>query len=260
MGRALARGWLAAEAIEAEIVVVDPNPEARSAAEASGLAALSAAEMVEDDVDVAVLAVKPADVDAVLAKLSKAHLVISIAAGKTIGEMESVVGNDVPIVRAMPNTPAAIGHGVTGLCANSRVSAAEQETAGRLMRAVGTVEWLDDESQMDAVTAVSGSGPAYVFLLIEALTQAGVDQGLESPVARRLAAATVAGAGAYAAESELEAALLRQQVTSPNGTTAAALAVLLEGDGLKSLVRRAVEAAAKRSRELGSAAARKAGT
>jgi pyrroline-5-carboxylate reductase len=150
----------------------------------------------------------------------------------------------------MPNTPAAIGQGITGLFAGDRVGPVDRSTAAALMGAVGAVEWLDDEADMDAVTAVSGSGPAYVFLLIEALTAAAVSAGLEAGLAARLATATVSGAGAYARESESDAATLRRQVTSPKGTTEAALKVLLERDAFQNLLRDAVAAAAKRSREL----------
>ena len=155
------------------------------------------------------------------------------------------------VLRAMPNTPAAIGQGMAALVANQAVSAEQRTLCERLMSAVGEVCWLDDESLMDAVTAVSGSGPAYVFLLIETLSKAAEAEGLSADLAKRLAMATVAGAGAYAAQSSTEPDRLREQVTSPGGTTQAALEVLMADDGLEGLMAKAVRAAAARSRELG---------
>ena len=250
MGRALAKGWIAAGMDARSITAVDPDASAREAARALGLTPVAQPQEVPTPVDVAVLAVKPAELEAVLRALPKALLYLSIAAGRSTGEIGAVVGPDRAIVRAMPNTPAAIGQGMTGLFAGARVGPADRATAAALMQAVGAVEWLDDESDMDAVTAVSGSGPAYVFLLIEALTDAGVAVGLDPGLAARLATATVSGAGAYARQSSSDAAALRRQVTSPKGTTEAALAVLLERDAFRNLLRDAVAAAAARSREL----------
>ena len=156
----------------------------------------------------------------------------------------------MPIVRAMPNTPAAIGRGMTVACANDAVGRARRALCGHLLEAVGAVAWIDDESLMDAVTAVSGSGPAYVFLLAECLAEAAEAAGLPAPLARRLAEETVAGAGALMAESADAAAALRRNVTSPGGTTEAALSVLMAADGLAPLMTRAVRAAANRSRTL----------
>jgi pyrroline-5-carboxylate reductase len=256
MGRALAKGWLDAGAVAGRITVVDPDPGARERAGELGIEPAAAAAGIAGAIDVAVLAVKPGELEAVLAALPRAALYLSIAAGRTIADIARLVGEDAAIVRAMPNTPAAVGFGVTGLCASAGVGAAGREIATRLMAAVGAVEWLDDEADMDALTAVSGSGPAYVFLLIECLTAAAIEVGLDPALAGRLATATVRGAGAYAAEAGLDAATLRRQVTSPAGTTAAALAVLMEDDALGRLVRRAVREAARRSRELGAAGSR----
>ena len=169
MGRALARGWIAARVDPHTITAVDPEAAARDAAAALGLEAVAVAQEVVAPIDVAVLAVKPADLAAVLRALPPALLYLSIAAGRSTAEIEAIVGKDRAVVRAMPNTPAAIGQGIAGLCAGRRVGAADRATATELMSAVGAVEWLDDEADMDALTAVSGSGPAYVFLLIEAL-------------------------------------------------------------------------------------------
>ncbi|MGD8339335.1 MAG: pyrroline-5-carboxylate reductase [Gammaproteobacteria bacterium] len=253
MGRALVAGWLGSSTLDAAITVYDPDAEARDRARALGLDALAPGAAWSGSADVAVLAVKPAAIEAALSELPPARLYLSIAAGRKIPEIERLVGSEAAVVRAMPNTPAAIGFGVTGLCANDKASSEDKKIASELMSAVGVVEWVAEESDMDAVTAVSGSGPAYVFLLIECLTAAAVESGLAPETAERLATATVRGAGAYAAASGLDAASLRRQVTSPNGTTAAALEVLLEGGALEELIRRAVRAAAKRSRELGAA-------
>jgi pyrroline-5-carboxylate reductase len=250
MGRALARGWIAAGLDARSIRVVDPDPAAREQARALGLDAVARPEDIRSPVDVAVVAVKPAELDAVLKALPAALLYLSIAAGRSTGEIAAVVGEDRAIVRAMPNTPAAIGQGVTGLFAGSRVGPADRATAAALMQAVGAVEWLDDEADLDALTAVSGSGPAYVFLLIEALTDAGIAAGLEAGLAARLATATVSGAGAYARQSTADASTLRRQVTSPKGTTEAALSVLMGRDAFRNLLRDAVAAATARSREL----------
>ena len=252
MGRALAKGWLEAASIGGKITVIDPDASARTRADELGLNTVASAADIKDSIDIVVLAVKPAEIDALLRELPQAKLYLSIAAGRTLGEIAGLVGENAAIVRAMPNTPAAIGLGVTGLCANVNVGSSEKEAAHAMLSAVGSVEWLEDEAEMDALTAVSGSGPAYVFLLIECLTAAAIDAGLEPGLAERLATATVRGAGAYAAMSELDAAALRRQVTSPKGTTEAALDVLLEGDALQELMRQAVRAAATRSRELGS--------
>jgi pyrroline-5-carboxylate reductase len=255
MGRALAAGWLESDAIDGQITVVDPDPGARRRAGELALNAVAAAAEITDAIDIAVLAVKPAQIDSLLGALPPAGLYLSIAAGRTIGALMERLGKDAAVVRAMPNTPAAIGQGVTGLCANKNVDSKKRAAAQALMSAVGKVEWLSDETEMDALTAVSGSGPAYVFLFIECLTAAAIEVGLEPAMAARLATETVKGAGAYAAQSDLGAQELRRQVTSPQGTTEAAIEVLTAGDGLAGLIREAVAAAAKRSRELGSQSA-----
>ena len=256
MGQALARGWLAnghpADAIE----VVDPDAAARAGAEELNLNAQDvwrASEQLEP-VDVVVLAVKPARFDETLNQYqdlaARGPVFLSIVAGKQIAAYTEVLGAEVPIVRAMPNTPAAIGHGITALCMNAAVSDVQRSRCADLMAAVGTIVWLDDESLMDAVTAVSGSGPAYVFLMIECLIAAGIEMGLPARLAEQLATATVAGAGVYAHESANSAAELRQRVTSPDGTTEAALKVLMGDGGMDQLIRLAVTAATARSAEL----------
>jgi pyrroline-5-carboxylate reductase len=245
-------GWLA-QGLDAErVVVIEPQPSA----EINALAAkgIRLNPSVEDTgaVDTLVVAVKPQSFREAGAALKQfvgsSTLVVSIMAGTTIAALEEVCGGRV--VRAMPNTPAAIGRGITVAVAAKNVSAAQRTTADALLRATGSVEWVDDESLMDAVTAVSGSGPAYVFLLAEELARAGIEAGLPAELATKLARQTVAGSGELLHRSELTSATLRQNVTSPGGTTAAALEVLMGEDGMQPLMIRAVAAATKRSKEL----------
>ncbi len=205
--------------------------------------------------DIAVLAVKPQVMEEACRSLKPAirpdTLILSIAAGQTLAAFSRRFGMAQPVIRAMPNTPAAIGQGVTVAVGNSHVTAARKKAADALLKAGGTVEWTDDETLMDAVTAVSGSGPAYVFLLMEALAAAGVKAGLPEPLSLRLARQTVIGASALAAaEPDTSAATLRKNVTSPGGTTEAALNILMANDGLASLMTKAVNAAQERSRDL----------
>ncbi|HEX6995370.1 MAG TPA: pyrroline-5-carboxylate reductase [Gammaproteobacteria bacterium] len=259
MGQALVRGWLERGIAPARIRVVDPVDASRAAA---GRLGIDASETVDERAlaarpDAVVIAVKPHQVeDAVrpLAPLADGGtLFVSIAAGKTITSLTRVLGERAAVVRAMPNTPAAIGRGMTVMTPSAGVAPAQRALADELLGAVGSTAWIDDEGLMDAVTAVSGSGPAYVFLLIECLTRAGTKAGLDPELAERLATATVAGAGAYAERSGEPAAELRRRVTSPNGTTEAALRVLMGDGGLDGLLERAVRAAADRSRELSAA-------
>jgi len=255
MGQALVRGWLANGHAPGALRVVDPVAAARAAAAQLGVAASERVERSSDEApDVVVIVVKPNQVAAALAEVGPRAaadtVFLSIAAGKTLAQLEAGLGSRRAIVRAMPNTPAAVGKGMSVLVASASVTAAQRAACAELLEAVGDVAWVDDERDMDAVTAVSGSGPAYVFLLIECLEHAALDVGLEPSLARRLALATVAGAGAYAAASAEPAAELRRRVTSPGGTTEAALAVLVSERGLADLVTRAVRAAAARSRAL----------
>jgi pyrroline-5-carboxylate reductase len=253
MGQALAKGWLARGVAAKSIAVVEPQTAAQTAARALDMNVVAGDAIAAYKADVVVVAVKPAQVAesiAPLGKVSRGCVVLSIAAGKTTAELRRLLGQQAAVVRAMPNTPAAIGEGITALFASESVSAEERRTCEELMTAVGRVEWLGDEKLMDAVTGVSGSGPAYVFLLIECLAEAGREVGLAADVALRLATATVAGAGLYARESGVPAAELRRRVTSPKGTTQAALEVLLAEHGLGELMSRAVRAATQRSREL----------
>jgi pyrroline-5-carboxylate reductase len=177
-------------------------------------------------------------------------LLISILAGKTLGNLSARLPNATALIRAMPNLPASVQRGATGAAAGPGVSAAQRAMADALLGSIGTVEWLDDENLIDAVTAVSGSGPAYVFHLVECMAAAGKAVGLPADVAERLARATVEGAGEMLFRSPLSPATLRQNVTSPAGTTAAALEVLMAADGLGPLMEKAVAAAKRRAGEL----------
>ncbi|MHA1564387.1 MAG: pyrroline-5-carboxylate reductase [Alphaproteobacteria bacterium] len=254
MGIALLKGWLARGLAPENAFVIEPNPQAEIHA-IEGITTVGDVDALPNvRPAVVVLAVKPQVMDGALPAyrrfVDSATVFLSIAAGKTIAGLTSYLGEDVSLVRAMPNTPAAVGRGITVLCANRLVSPVQREVCGQLMAAVGEVAWIDDEGQMDAVTGVSGSGPAYVFLLVEALAAAGRAEGLPEGLAMRLARATVAGSGALLHEVDEDAAQLRVNVTSPAGTTAAALDVLMGEDGLTPLLERAVRAAAARSREL----------
>jgi pyrroline-5-carboxylate reductase len=252
MGGALLEGWLRQGLDPAHVFVSDPAPPADVAAlivhHGIGTAQVPAKPSA------IVVAVKPQLVDETLKVLRpmirKGTLVLSIAAGRTLANLSHHLPKGTAIVRAMPNTAAAIGHSMTVACANDAVSRDQALECSMLLEAVGEVMWIEDESLMDAVTAVSGSGPAYVFLLAECLAEAGREAGLDAELANQLARATVSGAGALLSCSDLSAAELREKVTSPKGTTAAALEVLMGKGGLKELLVRAVAAATKRSREL----------
>lgn len=251
MGQAMLAGWLAAGMPAARVWVVEPNP----APSLAGLGVQVNASLPPRAAAV-VLAVKPQMMEQALPQVAglagSGAMFLSIAAGLTLGWFEARLGAATPIVRAMPNTPAAVGRGISALIPNAAGTAA-MPLAEALLGAVGRTVRLDAEAQMDAVTALSGSGPAYVFHLIEAMASAGEAAGLSADLAMALARATVCGAGELAYQSPESAATLRVNVTSPGGTTAAALKVLMdEAAGLPPLMVRAVAAAAARSRELGS--------
>jgi pyrroline-5-carboxylate reductase len=252
MGGAMLSGWLARGLDARRVGVIEPHPSLEISALADKGIRLNPSPKDVGDVATLVVALKPQtfrDAGAMLKSFTgPATLVVSIMAGATIASIEEVCGGKV--VRAMPNTPAAIGRGITVAVAANNVSTAQRAVADALLRATGSVEWVDDESLMDAVTAVSGSGPAYIFLLAEELARAGVEAGLPAELATKLARETVAGSGELLHRSELSSATLRQNVTSPGGTTAAALEVLMGPDGLQSLMIRAVAAATKRGKEL----------
>jgi len=252
MGGALLTGWLAQGLDPRRVVVIEPHPSGEIGALAANGIRLNPSADDTGAVETLVVAVKPQTFreagKALKPFASSSTLVVSIMAGTTIASLREVCGGSV--VRAMPNTPAAIGRGITVAVAAKNVSAAQRATADALLHAIGAVEWVADESLMDAVTAVSGSGPAYVFLLAEELARAGVEAGLPEELATKLARETVAGSGELLHRSELASATLRQNVTSPGGTTAAALEVLMGPDGMASLLTRAVAAATRRSKEL----------
>ena len=250
MGGAMLTGWLARGLDPKRVVVVEPAPSSEIAAlAAKGIRINPKSASAADTL---VIALKPQTFRETGAALKSfagpSTLTVSIMAGITMASLQAVAGDTV--VRAMPNTPAAIGRGITVAVAAGKVSAAQRATADALLSATGSVEWVDDESLMDAVTAVSGSGPAYVFLLAEELARAGIAAGLPAELATKLARETVAGSGELLHRSELASATLRQNVTSPGGTTAAALEVLMGADGMQQLMIRAVAAATARSKEL----------
>jgi pyrroline-5-carboxylate reductase len=256
MARALVGGWLARGAPAEQLAIADPVEAQRDwlARRFQKIALHSDNVSAASQSQVWVMAVKPqqlAEVATALAPLAAQQhpLVISIAAGISASDLSRWLGGHASVVRAMPNRPALIGAGVTGLYASADLSPDHRAMTERLLEAVGSAVWVDSESDIDLVTAVSGSGPAYFFLLIELLEAAGIAQGLSAEVARKLAVGTAAGASALAKASGEEPAVLREQVTSKGGTTAAALAVFKEA-GLEQIVMRAVQAAAERSREI----------
>ena len=253
MGGAMLAGWR--ELGLAPSFVVDPAPAAAGLG-GGGVDVVATAASIPPEFRPAavVVAVKPQQAGAALPGIahfaSGGAVVLTIMAGRDIAGLRAGLGQDVPIVRAMPNTPAAIRQGITVACAGPGITAAQRSLCDRLLASVGEVAWVDDEGLLDAVTAVSGGGPAYVFLLAELLERAAIEQGIPAPLARRLARVTVAGSGGLLAASAEEASALRIAVTSPAGTTERALAVLMAADAWPALVSRAVDAATKRSREL----------
>lgn len=252
MGGALLTGWLKAGLAADRIAAVEPQPSAEITALASQGLRLNPAAGAIGQVAALVIAVKPqmfaAAAPALKPFVAAGTLVVSIMAGTTIARIAASCGGAV--VRAMPNTPAAIGRGITVAVPAANVSAMQRTIADALLRATGVVEWVEDEALLDPVTAVSGSGPAYVFLLVEELARAGVAAGLPARLAEKLARETIAGSGALLEQSDSDAATLRQNVTSPGGTTAAALEILMGKDGLSDLMTRAIAAATRRSKEL----------
>jgi len=257
MGSAMMAGWLKGSLSPEDVLVVEPFEETRnllketlgvaSVADASGIPADAAPQTI-------VLAVKPQMMDDAIVDYRRHAapdcLYLSVAAGKTIAYFEEKLGAEAAIVRAMPNTPAAVGRGITVGYPNRLVSAAQRKWADELLHAVGEVAWVDDEGQIDAVTALSGGGPAYVFLLVEVMAQAGIDNGLPADLSMQLARATVAGAGELLYQASEDASTLRRNVTSPGGTTAEALKVLMADDALQPLMTKAIAEATRRSREL----------
>ena len=255
MGYAMLKGWLASDS-SLSVHVVEPHDALRQrASDAGAVAVADAEELTVTSPLLIILAVKPQAMAAVVPAYGKftdtGATFVSIAAGTTIDTLVGLLGRPSPIIRCMPNTPAAISAGMMVCCHNDGVESDAVELTTRLLKSSGEVEWLDSEGLMDAVTAVSGSGPAYFFHFVECLAEAAVKAGLPVDVGMRLARQTAMGAGKLVAEAEDDPATLRVQVTSPGGTTAAALSVFMEGDRLKDLVEEAVLAARDRGVELG---------
>jgi pyrroline-5-carboxylate reductase len=260
MARSLIGGLLSTGVAPAALSVSEPEAEKRAHFATQGLAVSPDNERVAADADTLVLAVKPQALKAVLTPLApllqqRRPLLLSIAAGIRIADIERWAGGALPVVRAMPNTPALVRAGAAGMHANALVSAEQRAHAESVLRAVGIVVWLAEERLLDAVTALSGSGPAYAFLLMEALEQAAVDLGLDAVTARLLTVETVLGSARLALESGTDPEELRRRVTSPGGTTERALGILLQG-GFEDLLKRAVTAAAQRAEELADALGR----
>lgn len=244
MGGALLKGWSRTNSFV--VSTLDPNTNDSD---------YQSSEEITTKFDVIVLAVKPqiiAEVtDSLKQIITPSTLVLSIAAGKTISFYEGLLGQETAIIRAMPNTPALVGKGISVLCGNKSTTQTQAQLAMNLMSSVGDAEWINDEKLMDAITALSGSGPAYVFHLIEAMTDAGIKMGLTPALSAKLARQTVIGSAALAAQETNEtAATLRKNVTSPGGTTEAALKVLCSENGLTDLMTRAIQAATDRGKEL----------
>jgi len=257
MGGAMLTGWLAGGLAPSQVAVQDPGPPPEISAllkKHSIAAHESVAGALDGPPAVILMAVKPQVMDEVFPPLATLAgpetLVLSVAAGRTMSGFEAHLPGGTAVVRSIPNTPAAIGRGITVCVANAHVTDQQRMICDQLLAAIGEVGWVDDESLIDVATAVSGSGPAYVFLLAECLAQAGVDAGLTPALAARLANATVSGSGELLRRSDDPPSTLRENVTSPGGTTYAALQVLMADDGMKPLMSRAVAEATKRSREL----------
>jgi pyrroline-5-carboxylate reductase len=254
MGSALLKGWLNRGVKSMAVVEPKPSAELRKLARAKKIALFAAPSQVKRKPSVCLVAIKPQvlkDEAPVLASFAQSGaLMISIAAGTSVAALAKAWGKKARIIRAMPNTPGAIGAGITGLYAAKGATAADRKRATALLSALGETVWVAKEELIDSVTAVSGSGPAYLFLMAEALTEAGVAEGLPRAQAEKFARATVAGAGALLAADKSSASALREAVTSPGGTTAAALTVLMAEDGLVALMKRAVQAARKRAEGL----------
>jgi pyrroline-5-carboxylate reductase len=258
MGGALLRGWLEGGYNPDEIAVVEPS---RASVESTigdhPVRIFDSIQELGTDIRprVVLFAVKPQMMEEIVPLYrpvaESGALIVSIAAGKTINFYENSLTKEAAVVRCMPNTPASVGRGITAAISNTNVSAEDRELCDELLHAVGEVVWLTDESQMDAVTALSGGGPAYVFLLVECLAEAGAAAGLDPDMAMELARTTVAGSGELLFQSDEPVAQLRRNVTSPQGTTEAAIRVLKDSGDLQELMTRAIAAATERSKELG---------
>ena len=252
MGGAMLDGWLARGLAASDAIVAEPVEAIRP--KKAGLRLVASTAEVAETPEIVVLAVKPQSMDAVLPDLKrfadKGSVFLSIAAGKTLKYFAGHLAVSAKVVRAMPNTPAAVRQGITVATASKSVSEAEKKRCHELLEAVGQALWVDDEALIDPVTALSGSGPAYVFLLVEAMAAAGAKLGLAPDMAMQLARATVVGSGELLRQSSEPAAQLRVNVTSPGGTTAEALKVLMAADGIQPVFDKALAAASRRSKEL----------
>jgi len=256
MGGAMLEGWLDQGVDKASIRIVEQSVEyAESLEKRFGVRALNSIEAIENDfaAEIVILAVKPQGMDDALQSCKRFDgntTFLSIAAGKTISYFEDFFGDQAQIIRVMPNTPAAVRRGMSVACANKHVSQKIKDQCTNLLEAVGEVAWIDDEALMDPVTAVSGSGPAYVFYMTECLAKAGVASGLPEKLALQLAQVTMAGAGELMRQSDMDVETLRKNVTSPGGTTQAALNVLMDEKGLMPLMEDVIAAATLRSKKL----------
>tara|TARA_B100000686_G_C16778494_1_gene970190 strand:+ start:255 stop:1049 length:795 start_codon:yes stop_codon:yes gene_type:complete len=257
MGSALLRGWISKGVKTEDIYVVDTSEEvAAELMDDLSVRVVASHKTIDPKFlpDIVVFAVKPQELNIIIGEYkylgALGAVILSIAAGKTISFFEKHFGKETPIIRTMPNTPASIGRGITAACPNQHVTKDQRNDCETLLQSIGEIVWISDESHIDAVTAVSGSGPAYVFLLIECITAAGTMNGLPYNIAEKLALSTVAGSGELALLSKKSSEILRREVTSTGGTTAAALDILMDEKGLKYLMCQAIEAATKRSREL----------
>ena len=255
MGEALATGWLDRGIDSADITVVEPVKKSARNLVLKGVRYFTAPDQLPGDIlpAVVIFAIKPQVMDHIVpfyARFSKSTVFMSIAAGRTLSYFEKLLGNEASIVRVMPNTPASVQKGISCAICNTNVSASQKAICNDLMRAVGELYWLDIESQIDAVTAVSGSGPAYVFLLAECLAKVGQNLGLPKPLAERLGRVTIYGSGELLHQSQEDLVTLRKNVTSPGGTTEAALNTLMNENAFENLIDEAVSRAAERSKEL----------
>ena len=255
MGGALLGGWLDQGIEGASVHAIEPFQDHAGPFINQGVSFHNSLDELASDFepDFVLFAIKPQMADDVVpayAQFAGSATFISIAAGKTIAYFENNLGSEAAIIRTMPNTPAAVRRGITIACGNAKVSEAAQATCLELLKAFGEASWVDDEGLIDAVTAVSGSGPAYVFLLAETMAQAGIEAGLSPVIATQLAVHTVAGSGELLVQSDEDAAKLRKNVSSPGGTTEAALSVLMGENGIQELMSRAVAKAVERSKEL----------
>ncbi len=257
MGGAMLRGWLSRGVPGSQVFVVDPAPRDLEDVQARGVTLVTAIDQLPAGLQpgIVLLAIKPQFMDEALPAYRRfvkpGTVFLSIAAGKTVVYLKSKLGPEAAIVRSMPNTPAAVGRGMSVILKDPSIPAGTLDLCGQLLSAVGKVGWIEEEDQINAVTAVSGGGPAYVFLLIECLAEAGRAAGLPAELAMQLARETVTGSGELAHQSSETATQLRQAVMSPKGTTIEALAILMGPDGLQPLLTKAIAAAARRGREIG---------